>query len=128
MKTLSSLILASALFAACSGESQRDADEREGNRQLAAARALYAQGCYDAARDTIMALRNDHPLAVASRKQAILLLDSIELRAAQDSLNALLAQPVDTAPTTFVDVPEQERLSIKVQFFERKIQEDLKKQ
>ncbi len=69
---------------------------------------------YNAARDTILSLRKRFPTAIEARKQAILLLDSVEMMAAQDSL-----QTADSA--------EWERLDIKMKFFQRKQHEDLKK-
>ncbi|MBQ0050019.1 MAG: hypothetical protein KBT12_07285 [Bacteroidales bacterium] len=117
------LLLASALLLACSGASQQEIDEREGARQLAEARRALVQKNYDAARDTIMALRKHHPLAINARRQAILLLDSIELFAAQDSLDHL---PADLEPTSLNVVPERERLDVKVKFFERKLKHDTK--
>lgn len=114
----------------------RAVDEEAGCRSLAGARSAFYAKHYDEARDSIMSLRQNHPLALEARKQGILLLDSIELFAAQDSLDALnmvaqrqymssLDNPdallqLDSA--TYVD--EHERLDMKIKFFERKIQED----
>ena len=52
--------------------------------------------------------------AIEARRQAILLLDSIEMNAAADSLRLVTGE-------------EWKRLNVKKQFFERKLQEDLKK-
>ena len=58
-------------------------DEVQGAKMLREARALYADGHYDAARDSILSLRQHFPMALEARRQAILLLDSIELAAAE---------------------------------------------
>ena len=114
----------------------RAVDEEAGCRSLAGARSAFYAKHYDEARDSIMSLRQNHPLALEARKQGILLLDSIELFAAQDSLDALnmVAQrqymssldnpdaPLQLDSATYVD--EHERLDMKIKFFERKIQED----
>lgn len=126
------------LLAGCSlFESDQERQERMGAVILSQAReALYAAR-YDEARDSIMSLRQHTPLAFDARQQAILLLDSIELMAAKDSLAALppsVRQMHITTPTTedaiaiakgeLPLVDEYERLLVKVQFYERKLLED----
>lgn len=132
-------LLSACTLLACGGNSPRDIDEREGAKTLAAARKACMDRQFDAARDSIMSLRQNHPLAMEARRQGILLLDSIELFAANDSLVALnnLAQeqymkclddpeaPLFLDSATYVD--EHERLTVKIEFFERKLQEDMKK-
>lgn len=81
---------------------------------LSEARAALQAKDYNAARDTIMSLRKRFPTAIEARKQGILLLDSVELFAAEDSL----AQ---------ADSAEWERLDVKAKFFRRKLQEDFKR-
>ncbi len=131
-----------AVQSACTNKPQQrqSADEVAGIRVLAAARNELKAKHYDAARDSVMSLREHHPLAMEARKQGILLLDSIELLAARDSFDALnrLAQqqymlsldnpdaPLQLDSATYVD--EHERLDMKVQFFERKLEEDWKSQ
>lgn len=145
MKTKNIFIATLALLAftitACKeAETQRDIEERIGNKMLKSARQELKAKNFDAARDTIMALRKQHQLAIDARRRGILLLDSIEMLAADDSLvklnqkaneqnMAFLDDP--TAPlfldsATYVD--EHERLYMKVEFFKRKLQEDWKKQ
>lgn len=134
------LIGLACLFVQCGqANDQRSIDEREGARQLADARSAFKAGKYDDARDSIMSLRKNHPLAMEARRQAILLLDSVELFAARDSFDALnqMAQlqyvqcldnndaPKMLDSATYVN--EHERLDMKIQFFERKLQEDKKK-
>ena len=81
---------------------------------LSEARAALQAKDYNAARDTIMSLRKRFPTAIEARKQGILLLDSVELFAAEDSLAK-------------ADRGEWERLDVKAKFFRRKLQEDFKR-
>ncbi len=102
--------LVAMLFASCSAN-----DDEKAAAMLAQSRAALAQKQYAAAKDTILSMRIRYPEAIEARKQGILLLDSIEMEAAADSmLNAT--------------GDEWERLQIKKQFFERKLQEDKKRQ
>lgn len=88
-------------------------EERAANMLKEARYALHHH-LYSEARDTIFSLRRTCPTAIEARRQAILLLDSIELNAATDSLRLVTGE-------------EWERIQVKKQFFERKLQEDLKK-
>ena len=89
-------------------------EEQKAMRMLGDARFALRHQHYDEARDSILSMRRQHPTALQARRQAILLLDSIEMAAAADSLKQ-------------AEGPEWERLDMKVKFFERKLQEDLKK-
>ncbi|MCR5433158.1 MAG: hypothetical protein K6F20_02045 [Bacteroidaceae bacterium] len=107
------VLLALALMglAACSSGNK---EEQLASRMLGDARFALRHGHYDEARDSILSMRRQHPTALQARRQAILLLDSIEMAAAADSLKQ-------------AEGPEWERLDMKVKFFERKLQEDAKK-
>lgn len=72
---------------------------------------LLQEGNYNAARDSILSMRHKHPYAIDSRTKGILLLDSIEMLAARDSMGSATGE-------------EWKRLSVKAQFFERKLKED----
>lgn len=62
-------------------------EAEQGTIMLNEARQLYSEGRYAAARDTILSLRKNYPTALEARRQAILLMDSIELQLAEgDSL------------------------------------------
>lgn len=98
------------LLTSCTAETP----EERGAAMLAQARYALHHHLYDEARDTIFSLRRNCPTAIKARQAAILLLDSIEMNAAADSMRLATGE-------------EWERLSIKKQFFERKLQEDLKK-
>lgn len=105
--TLLSLLL---MLSACGSD---DVNEKA-SRMLDDARFALRAKHYSEARDSIMALRQKYPTAIQARKQAILLLDSIEMEEAADSLQ-------------YVQGEEWERLHVKQQFFERKLLEDKKK-
>lgn len=138
MKNILLVIAASLTLTSCNlFESDQQRQERLAARTLVAARSALMNCSYDEARDSIMSLRKNSPLAFETRKKAILLLDSIELLAARDSLEALppsVRQLHITTPTTddaiqiakgnLPLVDEYERLLVKVQFFERKLLED----
>ena len=104
-------LCALCLLAACNRQSSID---KAAFRMLGDARFALRHGHYAEARDTILSLRRQYPTALEARKQGILLLDSIELIGARDSLQ-------------YAEGAEWERLQIKVQFFERKLMEDKKK-
>lgn len=97
------------LFASCSASYDEKAAA-----MLAQSRAALAQKQYAAAKDTILSMRVRYPEAIEARKQGILLLDSIEMEAAADSMLNATGN-------------EWERLQVKKQFFERKLQEDKKR-
>ena len=78
------------------------------------ARFALKYGHYAEARNLILSMRQKYPTAIPVRKQAILLLDSIEMTAAADSMKNAQGE-------------EWERLHVKQQFFERKLLEDKKK-
>lgn len=105
------LLLALIALSACNRQSDID---RAAFSMLGDARFALRYQHYSEARDSIFSLRRRYPTAIEARRQAILLLDSIELMAARDSLQ-------------HAEGPEWERLHVKAQFYERKLQEDQKK-
>lgn len=110
MKKYITLLLLAILCVACAEE----AVEPKAAAMLEKSRMHLQDGRYDAARDSILSMRQKYPTALESRAQGILLLDSIEMIAAQDSLGNATGE-------------EWKRLSIKAQFFGRKLKEDKKK-
>ena len=110
-------LLLPLLVMGCTGISQaernRQEAEEEGAELLDLARKALDEGNYDKARRCINNLRKDVPLALDARRRGILLLDSIELAAASDSVR-------------FLDGESWERLNLKVQFYTRKLKEDIK--
>lgn len=103
-------IIIAILAASCTKEKP----EEYAARMLRDARYALHHHLYNEARDTIFSLRRKCPTAIEARRQAILLLDSIEMNAATDSLKLVSGE-------------EWERLNVKRQFFERKLKEDIKK-
>jgi len=104
------IIAIATLLVACS---QKTPEERAAIMLKDARYALHHH-LWSEARDTILSLRRNYPTAIEARKQAILLLDSIEMNAATDSLRLVTGE-------------EWKRLNVKKQFYERKLKEDLKK-
>ena len=98
------LTLLLVMLSACASN-----EEREAQQMLQQARSALRHRLYSEARDSILSLRKKHPTAINARKQGILLLDSIELQAAADSL-------------TKAEGNEWERLDVKRKFYERKLQ------
>lgn len=109
-KNILSLFALLLMLCACS-----DVVNQKAYDMLSSARYLFHHGHFAEAKDSILALRQKYPTAIEVRKQAILLLDSIEMAAAADSMQ-------------YVQGEEWERLHIKQQFFERKLLEDKKKE
>ena len=96
--------------------------EAEAQIRLAKARLQMAQGDFEAAKASIRQMREDCYLALAAREEAIVLMDSADLKIAQQEL----AQ-VDSLLLAGVDSIKQEDFDEacrKVQFYERKIQHD----
>ncbi|MCF0194467.1 MAG: hypothetical protein HUK00_04740 [Bacteroidaceae bacterium] len=64
-----------------------DHHEREAREMVINARIMFAAGEYKSACDTIRAMRTRYPRAIEARREALLLLDSIEMQAAIDSMS-----------------------------------------
>ena len=75
-------------------------EEAAAGSMLEEARQLLANKNYDAARDTILSLRRQHPTALTTRRAAILTLDSVELMETRDSL-AIYEQQLMAARDSF---------------------------
>lgn len=110
MKNCIILLVIALSLAACT----KQTPEERAAKMLREARYALHHHLWNEARDTIFSLRRNCPTAIEARRQAILLLDSIEMNAAADSLKLVTGE-------------EWERLNVKRQFFERKLQEDLKR-
>ena len=109
-KKIFSLLTLLLLLSACGSDNTGE----NAARMLSDARVALRYKHYAEAKDSILSLRQKYPTAIEARKQAILLLDSIEMAAAADSMQNAQGE-------------EWERLHIKQQFFERKLLEDKKK-
>lgn len=90
MKNILPLFLLALTGAACSsGETD---SEVQAAHMLYEARTLLQQKSYQAARDTLLSMRRTCPTAFKARTAGIVVMDSIELREAQDTLALLDAQ------------------------------------
>lgn len=78
--------LAAALVALVACRSAEEASDLMAEQQLDEARELMSRKQFAAARDTIMSLRQQHPMALEVRRAAILTLDSVELMETRDSI------------------------------------------
>lgn len=85
-------VLAGFALAATSCKTTEENHEYVAGLMLGEARQLLAEGRYAAARDTILAMRQQYPLALQTRTEAILTLDSVEMLEARDSLHRYEAQ------------------------------------
>lgn len=139
MKTISHLavsLLAGLFVAACGQQNNahpdwseaRTAMEAEGQVILAKARAALAHQDFETARSEVGQLRNRCKLAYDARNAGILLLDSIEIADAQSRL-AEVNRQLDTAvPPSDSLQALQEELTMRVNFFKRKLAHDKGKQ
>lgn len=99
---------------ACLTSCDKKSPDAEADILLQKSRQHLSEGQYDAARDSILSLRTHYPTAIQTRAKALMLLDSVEMAAARDSMGNATGE-------------EWKRLSVKTQFYERKLQEDKKK-
>ena len=136
------------VFALSACKTAQEASEEEAFFMLHQARELMAGGNYNAARDTILALRQQYPTALQTRRAAILTLDSVELLETRDSLQRYeqslqaaregfkLMQPRVNGQTNELYYQQQRRvfemeqhfdeLCAKAKFYVRKIDIDLR--
>lgn len=112
-------IIGALVIVSCAAEVDA---EQEGMRLIGSSRFSLSVGDYESARDSIFALRRNFPTAIKARRQAILLLDSIELLSAADSVRMFDAGEINDETGE-----NRERLNIKMQFYERKLSEDLRR-
>ena len=100
MKRLIPILIACVCTCACDGAKEQTPEEK-GQQVLNEARTAYAEGRFDAARDSILSLRLRYPMALEARRQAILLMDSVEYQLAEGD-------------------------TLKQEFFRRKLEHDIK--
>lgn len=146
MKKILPMALFCLLAAACSSE-KKDPN-REAAPMLESARVLMNGKNYQAAKDSVLSLRKKYPTAFEARRQGILVMDSIELLQARDSL-ALLDSIFQIENRKLEEISRQnnrgqnspyydqknkvfylrqsmDEMGAKVKFFLRKIEEDQK--
>lgn len=100
--------------------------EEEAQQRLGRARVFLASGCLNEAKAEVEKMRSDCYLAISARNEGILLMDSIDIRLAQTELahiDSLLRLGVDS-----VNENHFNEACGKIQFYERKLQHDLKQQ
>ena len=100
---------------------ERKAMEQEAQRRLDMARKQLMQNQVQEAKATIKKMRKDCYLALSARKAGILLMDSVDLRIAQNELmkqDSIVLKNPEYGKEAFKKACE------KVQFFERKLQYD----
>lgn len=90
MKYVLCTIVASILLFSCSNQDKNP--EEEGKRLIQAARTHMLSAQYKEAKDSILLIRQEYPTAFNARATGIIVLDSIELLEAQDSLAVLNEQ------------------------------------
>ena len=135
MKTKHLLLFLLLALTACKKQNEETAHfsearaemEAQGSQSLCAARALLAEGNFTAARDTLIQMRENYPLALNARVEGILLLDSIDLGEAEMLLNNVDKQLHTTGlPASLHDSLQNdfEELHQKVKFYQRKLRHD----
>ena len=100
--------------------------EQDAQQRLVRARVFLASGCLKEAKAEVEKMRSDCYLAISARNEGILLMDSIDIRLAQAELahiDSLLRLGVDS-----VNENHFNEACGKIQFYERKLQHDLKQQ
>lgn len=146
MKKIIPFAVICLLAGACTSE-KKDPN-LEAAPMLESARTLMFEKKYQAAQDTIFALRKKYPTALEVRRQGILVMDSIELLQAQDSLAVLdgifqienrkldsisrlnnrgkNSPYYDQKNKVFYLRQNMDEMGAKIKFFLRKIEEDKK--
>ena len=146
MKKIFPIALVCLLIGSCTSE-KKDPNQ-EAAPMLESARTLMFEKKYQAATDTILAMRKQYPTALEVRRQGILVMDSIELLQAQDSLRVLdsifqnenrkldsiarlnnrgkNSPYYDQKNKVFYLRQNMDEIGAKVKFFLRKIEEDQK--
>ena len=129
-------LLTGLLMAACGQQNNphpdwsetRTAMEAEGQTILAKSRDALARQDYETARREVSQLRTRCKLAYDARNAGILLLDSIEIADAQSRLAEVRLQIEHTDTPSDSLQALQEELSMRVNFFKRKLTHDKNRQ
>lgn len=93
--------------------------EAPASAMLEKARALRSQGKYASAKDTIELMRKQHPTAFRARTVGIVVLDSIELLEAQDTL-ALLDSALKAEQEVFEKVQQRNQRKRNAEYYTQK--------
>lgn len=103
---------------------KRSMMEKNGQQMLLDARQALLEGNYNAARKAIKDLRENFPLALNAREEAILLSDSIELLESQQQLKTVDSLITIEKGDSLQLQNQYEELCQKVKFYLRKLQYD----
>lgn len=106
-KTFYALLLP-FLLCSCSNKDKDEEIEAHASRMVNAARDLMLQGNYPAAKDSILTMRERYPKAFKARATGIVVIDSIELLAAKDTL-ALMDSALKQAQDSLAILETQKR-------------------
>lgn len=112
------------LLASCSSKGdpkmsrQRQEQEARAQTCLATARAQMRQGQAAKAKNTVISLREQCPMALTARAEGILLMDSIEMALTQQELREL-------SQADSVKAEEVAALQARLAFYKRKLEHDL---
>lgn len=117
MKKLIPIFLISFVWITCS-EKKTDVETPAGI-MLNQARVLMIQKNYDAARDSIELMRQLYPTAFTARSAGIIVMDSIELLAAQDSL-ATLDSILQKERIVFEEIKKKDNRGANSPFYKQK--------
>ncbi|MGM9693420.1 MAG: hypothetical protein ACI3YC_00220 [Alloprevotella sp.] len=125
------LALLTMTFSACKKTEKTEEDnyselrktmEKDAAVCMKTARQQFAAGNFEQARETIIKMREDFPQAITARKQAILLMDSVELEEARKEL-AETDSLLRTQGTGNADMLDE--ACKKVEFYGRKLKHDI---
>lgn len=81
-------ILLTLIFLCSCTDKEKEA-ETKAAAMVGTARELMLEGSYAEAKDSILAMRHRYPTALAVRREGLVVLDSVELLAAEDSLSII---------------------------------------
>ncbi len=131
IKYICLLALLALTFSACKKKEKTEEDnyselrktmEKDAAVCMKNAREQFAAGNFEQARETIVQMREKFPQAITARKQAILLMDSVELEEAREELahtdSLLRTQAVGNADML-------DEACKKVEFYGRKLKHDI---
>ena len=115
-KTLYALLFPLAILA-CTDKEGKTETEAEG--MLEKARTLMIAGDYPAARDSILSMRKKYPTAFGARSAGIIVMDSIELLAAQDTL-AIVDSTLQSEQEILKKLEAQKRRGHNVEYYRQR--------
>ena len=126
MKGLACIVLALLGFGRCNDpHPDWSEDEAQGQVLLKKARNQIKAGQLKEAKLSVAQIREQHMLAINARKEGILLMDSIELQSARETL-AYVDRVIQAGEKSDSLLGVFDRLCEQVKFYERKLDHDSK--